>query len=405
MLNFVRTLCALLVVMLTTTAGADITMTIETAATLPETDFQTAITIDGCDHFSSCTMEIAYPFVDATFLNVALNGSVIPESNIHTLTGKINPETGNLEVTLELIESQPVEDGSALLSIMFKLQGGVLPDSTLPIRFVAPPALVIDGVSTEPLTVDGAVTIPDDNFLIVGNAAGLPGDSLVPVGINIFNKEQVAGLSLSAAYDSEKLTLVEIAIDETLTEALNCEFFQPIINNEAGYFIVGILLDDQPPMDPGKHYPVTGYQHLVSKALFNVKPDVAEVQEIPISLQDGLSDPPINNRVVIDNQSITPQLIDGLFTIGRNPVFLRGDVNSDEKVNLADPIMLMNWLFIDSEINCVKAADADDDGEVMLNDAMYLLYYLFERGPVIMPPFPEPGTDPTRDELSCDISL
>ncbi|MBI4605574.1 MAG: hypothetical protein HY721_26720 [Planctomycetes bacterium] len=32
---------------------------------------------------------------------------------------------------------------------------------------------------------------------------------------------------------------------------------------------------------------------------------------------------------------------------------------------------------------------------------IYLLQYLFQRGPVIPQPFPEAGPDPTPDELEC----
>jgi hypothetical protein len=48
----------------------------------------------------------------------------------------------------------------------------------------------------------------------------------------------------------------------------------------------------------------------------------------------------------------------------------------------------------------MDAADADDDGEVALRDALYVLHA--EHGTVqLPPPYPEPGVDPTEDGLDC----
>jgi hypothetical protein len=121
-----------------------------------------------------------------------------------------------------------------------------------------------------------------------------------------------------------------------------------------------------------------------------------------VAFEDGLGAVPINNRVVVAFQSVSPQLVNGTFTIGEVPVFLRGNANQDLRVNIADPVRILEHLFLDKPIDCEKTGDADDDGQVHLNDAMYILDYLFRLGPIIKPPFPEPGTDPTPDDLSCE---
>ena len=80
--------------------------------------------------------------------------------------------------------------------------------------------------------------------------------------------------------------------------------------------------------------------------------------------------------------------------------FIRGDINSDERVNVNDAVALLNYLFSDGKISCLDAADVDDSGIIDINDAIYLLHYLFFREFAI----PEPnslGHDSTQDELIC----
>lgn len=85
--------------------------------------------------------------------------------------------------------------------------------------------------------------------------------------------------------------------------------------------------------------------------------------------------------------------------------FIRGDINIDGLWDIADPIALLNWLFVPGagvEPPCADSADANDDGVVELSDALYQLNFLFLPGG---PPFPEPttcGVDPTDDALDCD---
>ncbi len=83
--------------------------------------------------------------------------------------------------------------------------------------------------------------------------------------------------------------------------------------------------------------------------------------------------------------------------------FVRGDVNADGKVDIADPIYLLSALFRNgSELPCGKAADGNDDGTVDLPDAVALIEYFFSCGAAPPAPFPECGEDQTADELGCD---
>lgn len=82
--------------------------------------------------------------------------------------------------------------------------------------------------------------------------------------------------------------------------------------------------------------------------------------------------------------------------------FRRGDVNLDIRIDLADAITILNYMFGQQVIGCHDAADVNDDGAISLADPISLLSFVFADGPEP----PAPGTsiswiDPTPDELDC----
>ncbi len=90
---------------------------------------------------------------------------------------------------------------------------------------------------------------------------------------------------------------------------------------------------------------------------------------------------------------------------GKN--FRRGNANSDEQLDLTDPVTVLNYQFLGGPVpSCLDAADADDSGILDLTDAVYSLNYQFLAGP--KPPAPGPevcGRDPTEEvpDLGCVI--
>lgn len=82
--------------------------------------------------------------------------------------------------------------------------------------------------------------------------------------------------------------------------------------------------------------------------------------------------------------------------------FLRGDANSDSRLDIGDAIFILNYLFQNGPSpSCMDAADLNDDGAVNIADPIFLLNYQFRDGQAPPEPFPEEGTDPTTDGLSC----
>ncbi len=83
--------------------------------------------------------------------------------------------------------------------------------------------------------------------------------------------------------------------------------------------------------------------------------------------------------------------------------FLRGDTNSDGVVEgIPDAVMVLSGLFDpDVQLNCLEAADLNDDGMVDLADPIFLLNWKFGGGPGPSGPYPNCGLDPTPDSLDC----
>lgn len=84
-------------------------------------------------------------------------------------------------------------------------------------------------------------------------------------------------------------------------------------------------------------------------------------------------------------------------------LFVRGDLNSDGRVDIADPILVLLHIFQGSfEPGCRDAGDANDDGRLDITDAIYSLQYLFRGGLPPELPFPECGVDARFDDLDCE---
>lgn len=91
---------------------------------------------------------------------------------------------------------------------------------------------------------------------------------------------------------------------------------------------------------------------------------------------------------------------------GRAPEadFSRGDVNRDGLVNLADPVVSLESLFLTPNSSlCMDAMDCDDDGSVDISDPVILLNFLFSGGQSLPYPFGLCDGDLTDDHLDCSI--
>ena len=80
-------------------------------------------------------------------------------------------------------------------------------------------------------------------------------------------------------------------------------------------------------------------------------------------------------------------------------IFLRGDVNGDHTVDIADATSLLGYLFGEDQPPwCPDAADANDDGSLNIADPIAILTTLFGNQSVIAAPYPQLGEDPTLED-------
>ena len=83
--------------------------------------------------------------------------------------------------------------------------------------------------------------------------------------------------------------------------------------------------------------------------------------------------------------------------------FLRGDANQDGFSDLSDTVVILEYLYGKKECfrGCSDAYDVNDDGSLDIGDVVYILQFLYAGGVQPPPPFPDPGEDPTEDDLLC----
>ena len=85
--------------------------------------------------------------------------------------------------------------------------------------------------------------------------------------------------------------------------------------------------------------------------------------------------------------------------------FMRGDANTDGRVDLSDAIFLLAYLFSRGESpSCLDAADANNDGSVAIADPIAILAHLFAGAGDLPEPFGSCGTDPLEGgTLGCEV--
>ena len=116
-----------------------------------------------------------------------------------------------------------------------------------------------------------------------------------------------------------------------------------------------------------------------------------------VSLTDEIGEPFDDDRVVI---TLDPE---GCGTPPPLDTFMRGDANADGKLDIADAVRVLGYLFGGgaTTLDCLDAADANDDGKLDVADAVKILGHLFAATGPLPQPFGACGPDPSDDALGC----
>lgn len=196
----------------------------------------------------------------------------------------------------------------------------------------------------------------------------------------------------------------------SILEAIGAEFVNHSIDNDLtdgdGHELtIGILLDALPPFD-NQMAPSTLVPLKMGEFQVLVDDDAKCDECLDITFCNGINGSealPVDNLVAIDFQSYSQfALTSCSVCIEPGARFLRGDCNGDLRHDIADPATVLGFQFQGFEVACMDACDANDDGKVNLADTVYLLNFLFQSGATPLEPFPNPGLDPTEDQLDCE---
>lgn len=309
----------------------------------------------------------------------------------------------------------PAGSGQLLATVLLDVAPGISQGTTVLVDFVdgagTPPTqnrVKSGGAILVPTTVRGELQVSSADLITFRSTDSFGGETDHLVEVMASNASNVQGFSTVVAFDPALLQCSSVGVEDTITEAVGAEFVEDIIENSAGYAILGVLLDIIPPYQ-AQVIPVTGLDLPIARYRFDISDQVEGEHFTPIRFVDGLGTPAIENIFVVGNQSILPEKTDYFLRVLGLVDFLRGDATRNNLLDLAD--VVVNFLYVTGTlstcptcplITCPSALDTNDDGDVDLADGIYLGSYLYNYGPPPPPPFPIAGPDPTPDGLTCD---
>ena len=231
----------------------------------------------------------------------------------------------------------------------------------------------------------------------------LPGQEDFWVPVRATSPVHIHGFQLLVQYDPARLAFRAHSFTFTPVEALDPEFVE-VVDNDS-FIEVGCLFDFSLPLTNKRISPPT--RDRVMHLRFDVRSAVTSGTVTRLSLEDDLELSQVRNILTVEGgRSIQPRLRGArVEVVSRDAsvhAFVRGDTNDDSVVDLSDALVVLNYLFLQGpEPRCLDAADFSDEGNVSLTSVLSLLNFLFLRGAPPEAPAPNPGFDPTRDELHC----
>jgi hypothetical protein len=250
------------------------------------------------------------------------------------------------------------------------------------------------------------------DLIRIGEVTVSPGQ-LAAVPVYLTNSQPVEAIQLAITYDPETFRPSSDGFFTIQREG------SPWEGTTAGgmalaypaqrYFTVGLMGSMFGESQDGAYHPLPpGKDRLIFKIAGRVPREAAPGTVIrlePTNGPDGRGVAPpyfLVNELSNLGKARLPLVEGGLVNIVADmSFFTRGDSNQDQLVNITDAVHVLDFLFLGGETPpCLDAADADDSGVVDLTDAVVILGYLFLGTATIEPPYPAPGSDTTRDDLT-----
>ncbi len=218
----------------------------------------------------------------------------------------------------------------------------------------------------------------------------------------------VQGFAVSVAHDCDVLEITGATQDGTDTaEAFPLAFERTeTVENETGCgFVCSVVLSLTQPVT----LPPEGVFSL-ARAGYRVRPVFGDAGAVSTTIEyrDGLrgSAQPVNNIITWRGRTMIPCALPFSINLVPEPVevFLRGDFDGGGVLDISDAVASIGYLFLGLRApGCLDATDTNDDGRLDLADPIFCLDFLFRGGASPPEPFPLRGPDPTEDELPCSL--
>jgi len=243
------------------------------------------------------------------------------------------------------------------------------------------------------LSLKGSLDIvgsPTIHTIKAGAGSSAIGGGAVSIPITLSNPEPIMGFTFGLLHDGTSVTVMNFAPGAAL--AVPPEYWHgthwasaPFGVTIACIFSLSSPFTVLPPGDDQEIASV-GYSAIAGTGSALV-------------FTGALGDPPLAVEVSVAGEARSPLTVSGEIGIGIS--FRRGDVNGDGSVSISDPVALLLNLFSTGGLQCMDAADVDDNGGLNLADAMYALAYIVTGGPPPLWPFNGCGSDLTDDPIGC----
>lgn len=260
----------------------------------------------------------------------------------------------------------------------------------------APSVLCGDDTTT---TTNGFDTLDPDYRIAVGDLVLLP--PVMPT-----NRRVAFPLNVDVPVDITALTIV-LQYDDTALRPFDPDMGDPPPISSPGDFKI---------RDENGALVITIYAPNDGDVLVSgVSGAFQNVGTLFMHLEDGFVFPPpeyapeltvgsiLYRATIVDTNfdDHHPELLSGEFE------FVRGNANSDNAVDIGDPIFILAYLFNGGPTpNCLDAADGNNDSAIDIADPISILNWLFGGGPIIPQPYPQCGLDQGPiDFLPCNAAL
>ncbi|MGE3962932.1 MAG: hypothetical protein AB7I09_02395 [Planctomycetota bacterium] len=170
---------------------------------------------------------------------------------------------------------------------------------------------------------------------------------------------------------------------------------------EPGQFLI-VFLDGGTSTSSELHASIVPDPTLLSVFILNGGSDVAQVPASSVFPDESVGRPNTDPSVFVRLESPSPGSDNGGPFIPVVVTFVRGDADENGLVQAADLTLLAAIVFDPLQWGpCVDRLDVDDDGQVTVLDVSFLSVQLSLVMPQFPAPFPNPGTDPSDDDLDC----